>query len=80
MSASSNSSTVSDNKYCMPPPPIIADKWMVTIALIMEVKCSTLLSVICIKKGVVRIQNNSLWHLDTVNFFAKCSANHEKPV
>ena len=49
---------------------IITDKRMVSIALIMKVKGSAFLSVVCIKKCGIQIQkNNSLWHLNTVNFF-----------
>ena len=35
---------------------------------------------VCIKKSGIQIQNNSLWHLNTVNSFSKYSANRTELV
>ena len=59
---------------------IITDKRMVAITLIMEVEGSAFLSAVCIKKSGIQIQNNSLWHLNTVNFLTKDSANRKELV
>ena len=56
---------------------IITDKWMVSIALIMKVKGSAFLFAVCIKKSGIQIQNNSLWHLNTINSLSEYSANHK---
>lgn len=56
---------------------ILTDKWMVSIALIMKVKGSALLFAVCIKKSGIQIQNNSLWHLNTINSLSEYSANHK---
>ena len=50
------------------------NKRMVSIALIMKVKGSAFLFTVCIKKSGIQIQNDSLWHLNTVNSFSKYSA------
>ena len=49
-----------------------------TIALIMKVKGSAFLFAVCIKKSGIQIQDNSLWHLNTVNFLPKHFANRKK--
>ena len=59
---------------------IITDKWMITIALIMKVKGSAFLFAVCIKESGIQIQNNSLWHLNTVNFPPKYSGNRKELV
>ena len=56
------------------------DKRMITIALIVKVKGSAFLSAVCIKKSGIQIQNNSLWHLNTVNFPPKYSGNRKELV
>ena len=61
--------------YQIPGHSIITDKWMITIALIVKVKGSAFLFTVCIKKSGIQIQNDSLWHLNTVNSFSKYSAN-----
>ena len=50
---------------------------MVSIALIMKVKGSAFLFAVCIKKSGIQIQNNSLWHLNTINSLSEYSANHK---
>ena len=57
---------------------IITDKRMVAITLIMEVKSSAFLFTICIKESGIKIQNNSLWQLYTVNLFPQYSANRKE--
>ena len=56
------------------------DKRMITIALIVKVKGSAFLSAVCIKKSGIQIQNNSLWHLNTVNFPPEYSGNRKELV
>ena len=66
--------------YQIPSHSIITDKWMVSIAPIMKVKGSAFLFTVCIKKSGIQIQNNSLWHLNTVNFPPKYSGNRKELV
>jgi hypothetical protein len=66
--------------YQIPGHSIITDKWMITIALIVKVKGSAFLPAVCIKKSGIQIQNNSLWHLNTVNFPPKYSGNRKELV
>ena len=66
--------------YQIPGHSIITDKWMITIALIVKVKGSAFLPAVCIKKSGIQIQNNSLWHLNTVNFTPKYSGNRKELV
>ena len=66
--------------YQIPGHSIITDKWMIPMALIMKVKGSAFLSTVRIKKSGIQIQNNSLWHLDTVDFLSQYSSNRKKLV
>ena len=46
----------------------------------MEVKSSAFLAAVCIKESGIKIQNYSLWHLDTVDFLSQYSSNRKKLV
>ena len=66
--------------YQIPGQSIITDKRMVSIALIVKVKGAAFLFTVCVKKSGIQIQNDSLWHLNTVNSFSKYSANRKELV